>query len=249
MATNSIPSAFLACFLFTSAIAQRDQGGFIKPADSLIASFPADSILYLPEDGFSFYEVPAGSFKGKILPGPPLRRVETGSDSLMTSTITGINIKPQLVGPAHYFETTDARYHLKFEQREGDYVLIFGDSYRGWIAVQEIVEKGFELVSWMAFYGESKNRMIYPRNKIAPIYQQPGTGSEIIETADELYSEITSTGKCEGTFCLVSVTQYRNPYDPEQTKEENTLKKYKGWIQIIDEEGKPLVAHNTQRDY
>ena len=75
----------------------------------------------------------------------------------------------------------------------------------------------------------------------------PGMGSPIIEVADELYSEITTLGSCEGLFCRVKVVQYNNPYDPEKTKEENVLKKYRGWIQVIDGEGKPLVANNDQR--
>lgn len=242
--------AYLAIFAFSfvvEGLSQPDQGGIIQPADSLVKKLPVENIIYLPQDGFSFYEVPGGSFKGKILPGPPLgEENEAFSDSLLMSTITGVAIRPHLVPTDNYFETSNSRHHLMFDQQKDNHVLVFGDSYHGWISTQEIFEKGFALVTWMEYYGKSKGMSIHPLNKIASIYQNPNAEAEAIGTADELYSEITTTGKCEGTFCFVKVIQYRNPYDPDKSREQNTLKKYKGWIQIIDEEGRPLVAQNSQ---
>jgi hypothetical protein len=247
MGISRIYLAFFAFSFVVEGIAQHDQGGFLKPADSLSKKLPVENIIYLPQDGFSFYEAPAGLFKGKILPGPPLgEENEVFSDSLLMSTITGVTIRPQLVSTDNYFETSNSRYHLMFDQQKENHVLVFVDSYHGWISTQEISEKGFALVTWMEFYGKSKGLSIHPINKIASIYQYPNAGAKAIGTADELYSEITTTGKSEGTFCFVKVTQYRNPYDPEKSREQNTLKKYKGWIKIIDEEGRPLVAQNSQ---
>lgn len=247
MVSSRIFLAFFAFSFCAGAIAQQAQSGFLKPGDSLSTKLPTEKIIYLPKDGFSFYEFPYGSFKGKILPGPPMEeKIEAATDSLLKSTVTGVIIRPHLVPIDRYFETSNSRYHLMFDQLKDDHVLVFGDSYHGWISTQEISEKGFTLVTWMDFYGNSKGLSIHPINKIASIYQYPNAESKEIGTADELYSEITTTGKCESTFCFVKVIQYRNPYDPEKSREDNTLRKYKGWIQIIDEEGKPLVAQNSQ---
>lgn len=230
------------------AFSQLDQGGYISPGDSVVKSMRDNRIIYLPQGGFSFYEVPNGAFKGKILPGPPLNidGNETEFDSLITSTITGTSIRPQVIPIANYFQTTHERYYLAYEKRIDDFVLVLGDSFQGWISIEEITKKGFELTSWMDFYGKSKGLMIHPVEKLATIRMLPASTAKAIATANELYSEISLTGKCKGSFCLVQVTQYKNPYDPAQSKEKNILKKYKGWIQVVDEDGQPLVAHNTQ---
>ncbi|MEQ9412457.1 MAG: hypothetical protein RIF39_01430 [Cyclobacteriaceae bacterium] len=243
-------SAFCGLLLcaIVPAVAQRDQGGFLAPGDSLQKIVPYERIIFLPEDGFTFYEVPNGEFKGKILPGPPLNppgSIIDDIDTLMTSTITGAHIRPQLLSIDTYFETSDDRYHLTFDRQQNEHVRILSGNFQGWISVEEIKNKGFILTSWMEFYGEAKGNMIHPREKIASIRISPYADATIIETADELYSEISTLGECEGSFCKVKVVQYKNPYDPTKSKEENTLKKYKGWLQIIDDEGQPLVAHNS----
>jgi len=232
---------------FFQANAQRDQGGFISPGDSLRNLLPKERIIFLPRDGFTFYEVPNGAFKGKILPGPPLalRNPAEELDTLLNSTITGASISPQLLTISSYFETSDNRFYLTFDQQQDSCVHVLGDSYRGWIPLEEILKKGFVLVSWMEFYGETKGRLIHPLEKIAPILTGPYPDAKVIEVADELYCEITSTGKCEGPYCKVNVVQYKNPYDHAKSREENLLKKYKGWLRIIDDNGRPLVGHHS----
>lgn len=241
--------AFCGLLLCTiaPAAAQQDQGGFIAPGDSLQKTLPIERIIFLPQDGFAFFEVPNGDFKGKILPGPPLN--QSGSvwdmDTLLTSTITGASIRPQLLSIDAYFKTSDDKYYLAFDRQQDGYVRVLNDAYQGWMSIDEIKSKGFVLTSWLDFYGAEKGNMIHPIEKVAAIRTSPLADAPIIETADELYSEITTIGECEGLFCKVRVVQYKNPYDPTKTKEENILKKYKGWLQIIDEEGQPLVAHNA----
>lgn len=229
------------------AAAQRDQGGFLAPGDSLKKTLSYERIIFLPQDGFAFYEVPNGDFKGKILPGPPLN--PSGSvldmDTLLTSTITGASIRPQLLSIDTYFKTSDGKYYLTFDRQQDAYVRVLNDAYQGWMSIDEIKSKGFVLTSWLDFYGAEKGNMIHPIEKVAAIRTSPLADAPIIETADELYSEITTIGVCEGLFCKVKVVQYKNPYDPTKTKEENILKTYKGWLQIIDVEGQPLVAHNV----
>lgn len=248
MTTNFrfVLSVFLG-FTCVAAFAQRDQGGFIAPGDSLQKVMPHVKVIYLPQGGFTLFDLPEGEFKGKILSGPPLNTPGNSleMDSLLTSTIMGASIRPQLLSLDTYFETFDNQYYLSFDKREGDYIRVLNNSYQGWIAVEEILNKGCVLISWMEFYGESKGNAIHPREKIADIRSAPYPDAPVIETADELYSEIITQGKCEGSFCKVNVVQYKNPYDPDKSKEENVLKKYKGWIQIIDDEGNPLVAHNS----
>ena len=242
-------SVFFGLLLITisTANAQRDQGGFLMPGDSLQKVLPVEKIIFLPEDGFTFYTVPNGEFKGKILPGPPLN--PTGDvldlDTLLTSTITGTRIRPQLLSIDTYFETSDDRYHMTFDLQQNEHVRVLSNEFQGWISLEEIKSKGFILTSWMEFYGEKKGNMIHPREKIAPIRLSPYVDAPVIETADELYSEISTLGICEGLFCKVQVIQFKNPYDPSKSKEENILKRYKGWLQIIDENGQPLVAHNA----
>lgn len=227
------------------ASAQLDQGGFLAPGDSLRKFLPLEQNIYLPEGGFTLYEVPGGEFKGKILPGPPLNSSETDIDTLLTSTLMTINRRPQLLSTDSYFETSENRYYLIFDRQQDEYVHVPIDNYTGWISLAEIKNKGFILISWMEFYGKSKGNMIHPVEKVAPIRANPSVDAPIIETANELYSEITTMGTCAGSFCKVKVVQYKNPYDPSKSKEENILKKYKGWIQIIDTKGQPLVALNT----
>lgn len=242
-------SVFFGLLLITisPANAQRDQGGFLVPGDSLQKVFPIERVIFLPEDGFTFYTVPNGEFKGKILPGPPLNPPGSALDvdTLLTSTLTGASIRPQLISIDTYFETSDDRYHIPFDRQQDGFVRILSDEYQGWISLDEIESKGFMLTYWMDFYGEEKGNMIHPREKVAAIRISPYADAPVIETADELYSEITTLGICEGLFCKVQVIQFKNPYDPSKSKEENILKKYKGWLQIIDEEGQPLVAHNS----
>lgn len=241
--------AFLGLFLCASVpiSAQSDQGGFLSPGDSVQKILPYERIIFLPNDGFSFYTVPNGEFKGKILPGPPLNHQGTLSavDSLLTSTITGVQIRPQLLSLDNYFETSDNRYHLSFDRQQDGFVRVMRDGYQGWISLEEIKEKGFVLTSWMEFYGASKGNKIHPREKLAVVRAAPHESAAIIETADELYSEITTMGICQSSFCKVKVVQFKNPYDLTKSKEENIIKSYKGWIQIIDKDGQPLVAHNS----
>lgn len=244
-----IQSAFYGLLLcaITPAAAQRDQGGFLIPGDSLQKVLPYEKIIFLPEDGFTFYDVPNGEFKGKVLPGPPLNSPGSALDfdTLLTSTITGVNIRPQVLSMDTYFETSDDRYHVVFDRQQDGFVRILSGEFQGWVSVDDIKNNGFTLTSWMEFYGEEKGNMIHPINKIAAVRISPYADAPIIETADELYSEITTIGVCEGSFCKVKVIQYKNPYDPAKSKEENILKQYKGWLQIIDEDGQPLVAHNS----
>lgn len=231
----------------STAYAQRDQSGFIIPNDTLKLSLPAQRYIYIPENGFTFFEVPNGDFKGKILPGPPLHlRSDPEVDSLLSATITGAYIRPQLLDRDNFFETFDDRYYLSFSKQQDGYLFILDNSYQGWARVDDIVQKGFRLVYWIEFYGETKGRMIHPREKTASILLSPYADAQEIGVADELYCEIITTGKCEGPYCTVKITQFKNPYDPAKTKEENILKKYKGWMRIIDDEGKPLVAHYSQ---
>ncbi len=237
-------SALLLVAATVPVSAQRDQGGFIAPSDSLQQYLPVEKIIFLPGDGFTFYEFPNGEFKGKILPGPP-HQPPPGSeaDTLTSATVMGASIRPQLLTTDSFFETTNKRFHLSFSQQMDDHIFVLGESYKGWIPVSDILTKGFKLVYWMEFYGEKKGRVIHPIEKTAAIRMSPYADAPVIATADELYSEITTSGKCEGSFCNVKVTQYKNPYDATKSKEENVEKKYKGWIRIIDEEGKPMVAH------
>ncbi len=242
---NSIWLVTIAIF---PVMAQRDQGGFIAPGDSLRKLMPNGNMIYLPSGGFTFYEVPHGDFKGKILPGPPLMAADADQepDTLMTSTITGPSIQPLLLGSDSFFLTSDNRFYLTFDQQRDQHVLVFSQSYQGWIPLEEIQRKGFVLVYWMEFYGETKGQLIHSLQKIAAIRSGPYHDAPVVEMADELFSEIRSTGKCEGPYCKVEVIQYNNPFDQTKSKEENISKRYKGWMQIIDEEGKPLVAHHLQ---
>ena len=242
-----IGSICLVITLTSAVKAQRDQGGFIAPNDTLQQSLPAQHYLYIPENGFTFFEVPNGDFKGKILPGPPLHlRSDDEIDSVLSATITGAYIRPQLLGRDNFFETSDDRYYVTFSKQQDGYIFILDNSYQGWTRVEDIIQKGFKLVYWMEFYGETKGRMLHPREKTASILLSPYADAQEIGVADELYCEIISTGKCEGPYCAVKITQFKNPYDPTKTKEENILKKYKGWMRIIDEEGRPLVAHYSK---
>ena len=238
----------LAIFFGFAAMAhaQVDQGGFLAPGDSLRGHLPHAKNIYLPAGGFTLLDMPKGNFKGKVLPGPPLG-TGPGTDTLLATTLMGTNIRPRLLTADGYFETMDERYYLAFDQQQEGYVRVLGDSYPGWISLDEIRDKGFVLIYWLDYYGKAPGNMIHPLEKVASIRMGPGMGSPIIEVADELYSEITTLGSCEGLFCRVKVVQYNNPYDPEKTKEENVLKKYRGWIQVIDGQGKPLVPNNDQR--
>ncbi|MGE0587495.1 MAG: hypothetical protein AB7O48_02910 [Cyclobacteriaceae bacterium] len=240
-------TAGFAFVLVSVAQAQRDQGGFIVPNDTLQLSLPTQRYIYIPENGFTFFEVPDGDFKGKILPGPPLHlRSDPEVDSTLSATITGAYIRPQLLDRDNFFETSEDRYYVSFSKQQDGYIQILEHGYQGWARVDDIIQKGFKLVYWMEFYGETRGRMIHPREKTASILMSPYADAQEIGVADELYCEIISTGKCEGSYCSVKITQFKNPYDPEKTKEENILKKYKGWMRIIDDEGKPLVAHYSQ---
>ncbi|MBX2943876.1 MAG: hypothetical protein KF860_16190 [Cyclobacteriaceae bacterium] len=247
-------SQFLSIFLgllslvILPATAQLVQGGFLAPGDSLKKLFPHERNIYLPGGGFTFYEGAHGEFKGKILPGPPLNSLESDIDTLLTSTLMGVNIRPQLLSIDTYFETSNERYYLTFDRQQEGYVRVLSDSYPGWVSLDEIRTKGFILISWVDFYGKSKGNQIHPIDKVAPVRMSPNTKASIIETADELYSEITTLGTCNGSFCKVEVVRYNNPYDPTKPKEKNISKKYKGWIQIIDEMGQPLVALNDHAE-
>lgn len=230
--------------LAIASFGQRDQGGFIVPGDSLQQISPAERHIFIPENGFTFFEVPNGDFKGKILPGPPLHlRSDPGIDTLLSATITGAYIRPQLLERDNFFKTLDDCYYVSFSKQQDDHLLILENGFEGWVPMKDITKKGYKLIYWMEFYGETKGRMIHPREKTAPILMSPYPDAQEVGTADELYCEIISTGKCEGSYCSVKITQFKNPYDPSKTKEENTLKKYKGWMRIIDDDGRPLVAH------
>jgi len=241
-------SSVLAVLLFLSIplFGQMDQAGFIAPGDSLQKHLPARNIIFLPQHGFSLNESPYGEFKGKILPGPPLDHQNEALDTLLTATIAGNQIRTQLLTPDLFFETMDSSYYLTFTQQRDDHVFVVIDEFQGWLSTDEIRRSGFRMVFWMEFYSQSKNRLIHPLSKTIPIYSKPMEGSPTVAIADELYSELITTGKCDGSFCWVQVVQYKNPYDPSKTKSENVLKKYKGWIRVIDETGQPLIAHHAQ---
>jgi hypothetical protein len=238
-----LTGSFLLMILIASA---QEPAGFIAPSDTLAMRLPDSRVVYLPGNGFTLFKTPGGEFLGKILPGPPIDNEDRKTtDSLLASTLTGAGIRSQLLPVETYFETEDSCFHVAFNKRENNHVRVSIDGIYGWISLEEIQASGFVLISWMDFYGRTKGKKIHARSKIAPIRKSPSPAAEVIETAEELYSEITSTGKCEGRFCLASVIQFKNPYDTTLTKEENIVKKYKGWIQIVDENGSPLVAHNA----
>lgn len=233
--------------LFDSTVAsgQQDQGGFLAPGDSLSKIIPEKHLIFLPEDGFTFYTSPAGDFKGKIMPGPPLEmRGDPEIDTLLVATLAGNQMNTKLLPADFFFETSDSCYYLSYNQQREDHFLVDNGQFQGWLSIEEVRKKGFKPVSWMQFYGESKGRMIHSREKTVAIRSAADDNAPVVNTADELYSEITSTGKCLNLYCQVKIVEYKNPYDPSKSKEENVLKKYKGWIKIIDDDGRPLVAHN-----
>lgn len=238
-------------FLLTSFCvnAQQDQGGIIVPNDSLKNHLPSERILYLPADGMVIYDAPNGNFIGKIKPGYPNNAPGIGSpikgnDSLMIVHFCPFNSRPVLFEFENYFHSSDDCRHLIFTKFQDGFLQLDSNF---WVSLNGLTESGFTVMNWMDFY-VSLGRIIYALDpEKNPIRMSPYFDAEKIVTTNEDQFFIEISGESEGFFAPVKVTQYKiNPCnDGGSTDSTNILNSYEGWIQIIDENGQPMVAHHS----
>ncbi|WP_375561086.1 hypothetical protein ACE193_00605 [Bernardetia sp. OM2101] len=237
--------------------AQYNQGGFIVPNDSIKKDYPYENSIFLPKEGITYYDAPNGSFLGKIRMGKPLlSQHENKTDSLLSSTISGTVLRPTLLDFENYFETFDDCFYLKFSEQKEGFIKIVNGNYgktpksAAWVSVDSLEKHNFKLNYWLDFYG-SEGMIIHPKEKTHVIHENPYLDAPIIETINEdeyvvqiiSFDEGTTT---EGLFAKVKVIKYKiHPCYGGDTSKKNIIKEFEGWIQIIDQKGKSLVAHNS----
>lgn len=250
--------AVLLCSVYSLARAQHDQGGYIAPSDSLRATYPLTRVIFLPSDGFTFFQTPNGEFAGRITPGFPRNAPGAHApippeDSLLYASISRAKIRPTYLDLSFFFETSDDRFFIPFTQRRDGYVQIEQGAMAAWIAISDIEKAHFRLVSWMEFYGKEGTLVVPPPQTKRTLRRGPYADAEAIVDIEENYFEVRvitydaeSTTCCEGSFCYVRATRYKVPpclgggYDAS-----NIVGVYEGWLQCIDDKGQRLVHHNA----
>lgn len=251
---------FITCLtFFFQGKAQTNLSGFIAPADSLARMLQGENILYLPEDGFTLYGNPAKSDSiGKIIPlvanqkalKPPKFR------DLTQATIYLKGNKPNIISGYNYtFKTYDDCLHLHFSYYQNGFVKVL-DNYGTspfWISEDEVTTKGFKLTHWIDFYGTVGMYITTYPNSTISLLKSPFNDSDTLTEIDENHFEVkikyfdeSEAVCCEGLFCYVEATQYKvHPCFGGTYDKENIVQKLKGWIKVIDEQGKRLIMHNS----
>lgn len=226
--------------------AQQDQGGFLTPNDSGRSSYASENILLLPKTGFVLYDAPNGNYAGKIAlgfpPNAPGTMAPTSIDSNFASYFAPFNSRPVYVSIEGYFETSDDCFHLTFKAQRDGFVQIKSGL---WIAVSQIMESGFKLVNWMDFY-TSGNKLLEPLpEKKLVLRESPYLDAKIILDVDNYYYFISLDPETEGYFAQAKVYQvHAHPCNDGALEGDNVLQIYYGWIQIIDDEGQPMISHS-----
>lgn len=233
-------------WLISVTHAQQDQGGFLTPHDSVRSLYASENILLLPKMGFILYDAPNGNYAGKIAfgfpPNPPGGIAYKSIDTNFVSYFAPFNSRPVPIPIDGYFETSDDCFHLTFKsQRDG-----FVQTQSGlWIAISQISESGFKLVNWMDFY-TSGNKLLEPLpEKKLVLRESPYLDSKIILDVDSYYFFISLDSETEGHFAQAKIYQVQvHPCSDGELHGDNVLQVYYGWIQVIDEEGQPMLSHS-----
>lgn len=240
--------------LATIALAQS--GGFIVPHDSMKSEFPIEKAVYLPTKGFNFYGAPNGNYAGRILSGPPQN--PPGTPAPIPSHLKNLQasmqmqgIRPQALDLSFFFETYDDCYYVSFDKREDGFLRITNGASVGWLSIEEVEKAGFKVVTWVDFYSEIGKIIVPPSNTKSSLRSSPYADAETLVKIDEDYFEVEVTAfdeglSREGSFCYVKATQFKiHPCYGGEYDEENVVKVYEGWIQVVDLDGQRLIFHNS----
>lgn len=253
----NLPFIIILIFSSLNLFSQFDQSGFITPNDSLLLQLPLEEIIYLPSDGISFYPSPQISKPiGKIKPGPFEQRQNKPPffKERTSASIYRDNLKPQMLGFEHFFQTYDGCYHITFHEQKNGFVKIM-ESFEGekWVSIDEIEQKGFKLVNWLEFYGKENMFVAVPGYTTVPILSSPYDDADVIAEIDKNHYDIRVIKYdenidecCEGLYCKVLVVHYiKHPCFGGSYDESNIVDKYIGWLKFIDEKGKRLIIHHA----
>lgn len=244
---------YLCCFCCHNILAQTDKGGFIVPLDSTM--FPTNNVIYLPKDGFVFYDKPNGEYAGRISRIlPPNIQIPANIPKDLYATVSRRNIRPTVLDLSYFFKTKDNCFYVPFDKQEAGFVRIMPSPLEAWVSVETIKQVGFKLTNWIDFYNIPDKTITIPPHKLLPLLMSPYLDANKIVDLDGKKNYIIKTipfdseskSCCEGLFCYVEAIQYKeNPCKKRNYSHQNILKIYKGWLKIIDESGDKLIQFNT----
>ncbi|MEP5612768.1 MAG: hypothetical protein ABJP45_10990 [Cyclobacteriaceae bacterium] len=246
----------LICLLaYAATFAQSNQGGFLSPNDSLIKTYPYENVILIPSEPLVFYDAPNGAFAGRIFPGIPPNTPGTPpnlskQDSMYYATIMGAVIRPQLLDWSYFFQTFDDRLHIPFDRQEKGFVRVLYGGFTGWISLEDLDAKRFKPIYWTEFYGAEGMVLTTPPNSTCALRASPYADAEVLVRLDEDHFETQvisfDDGRTtEGFFAKVRATHFNvHPCYDGSYEGDNVIDVYEGWIQLVDENGQPLVRHN-----
>lgn len=121
-------------------------------------------------------------------------------------------------------------------------ILINTISGGGWILKSDLNKNKFKTQSWINFLLSNRRSYYYERNNVE-LRSSPDSKSKLLAKIDGDLFHVKFTGKIADRWAEVEVEQYdEHPY----MQDGKVINKMTGWIQAIDEKGKPQIWFYTR---
>lgn len=238
----------LTCILSVIALPLFSQyrTGLILPKNFL-ASDRRDSFccVLFPDSNTSLYISPGGKRAGKLCRVGDPNEDEHHYEKLYQKSRGS---KPELLGTELFQEVGYETFCYGYDDVLNGYVRIYTPKGNLWLSVYELHRMEYGIFSWKDFILQSSGKVLgfYPKQAGMNLFSQPSTKARIIKRMKGDEFVITPTGQCKGSWCRVTVKQYKkNPCIADKNDEPNLLATYEGWVQLVDGAGNPLVWFYT----
>lgn len=228
----------------------ENSAGIIVPDFNKLTDLKREFLAYLPERGLPLYSAPAAKKVATLGRFCPVAKFSDGNFRMYILSDSNNCLKHITVSDLYHL--TDETYAIPYYKYEKDYVLLFTyNTVQYWASVNDINSKNYKVLGWKNYFIENKGAFCWANADSLVLKEGPyEDGKDIVTLNTDTHAiEIIGYdgGFCEGAWCKVRVTIYKeNPCRGEIKESENVIKKVEGWIKLIDKKGLPTVHINTK---
>lgn len=226
----------LVClFLQLSLSGQLYKAGLLMP----INDADWQCCIHIPLSGFTLYASPdSRDIWGCI----NLEKYETEQRDY-NQVVLIQNKESQVLTEWKLFRSSYEMRSLEYWEEKNGFYRVF-DGY--WIAKEELDKKKYTALNWKDFLEKyNRNTLGYYANDPGlNIRKGPGIENDKIMTLRGDEMEISLTQEYQGLWAKVEVTHYKvHPCSQSEPGDDEILKKFKGWIKLLDDDGTPNVHY------
>lgn len=228
----------------------EDGAGILPPDFDKLKDLKREFTTYLPIGGVQLYNAPKGKKNAKLDRFCPVAKYSDGNMRMYILSDSNACLKH--ITTEHLYHLTDDTYAIPYYKKEMDFILLFNFSNTEyWANSRDFTAKDFKILSWKNYFIENKGTPCYANGDSLVLREGPYEDAKQIMTLNDDTTEIIITGYdggiCEGSWCKVTVTIYKeNPCRGVIPESENVIKKIQGWIKLIHENGQPTIHINTK---